>query len=254
MDPSTADRLIELNREFYTTFGPAFAATRRRIQEGVRRALGSLPIQGGTWLDVGCGSGSLAVEWLRMILPAAYLGVDFSPALLAEATSAVQSDLGYAQERVSFAQVNLANSNWSSSLRSAAPFAGAFAFAVLHHLPSDDLRARALRHIHNLLTADGWFVHSEWQFYNAPRLVERVLPWQTVGLDESQLDPGDTLLDWRYALPGQAEQRGLRYVHRFSPEELTALAHRAGFVVRETYESDGQGGRLGLYQIWQKAG
>ena len=66
MEPSTTTRLIELNRQFYTVFGPAFAATRRRIQEGVRRALGSLPIQGGTWLDVGCGSGSLAVEWLRL--------------------------------------------------------------------------------------------------------------------------------------------------------------------------------------------
>ena len=116
MEPSTTARLIELNRQFYTVFGPAFAATRRRIQEGVRRALGSLPIQGGTWLDVGCGSGSLAVEWLRLNLPAAYLGVDFSPALLAEAESAVLSVPDYAQERVSFAPVNLADEDWSRQL------------------------------------------------------------------------------------------------------------------------------------------
>ena len=70
----------------------------------------------------------------------------------------------------------------------------------------------------------------------------------------TQLEPGDTLLDWRYALPGQAEQRGLRYVHRVNPDELTALASRAGFAVRDTDESDGQGGRLGLYQFWQKDG
>ncbi|HWR65068.1 MAG TPA: hypothetical protein VN364_03015, partial [Bellilinea sp.] len=65
---------------------------------------------------------------------------------------------------------------------------------------------------------------------------------------------GDTLLDWRYALPGQPEQVGLRYVHLFSREELAELAAQAGFAVESEFESDGEGGRLGLYQAWRKTG
>jgi hypothetical protein len=80
----------------------------------------------------------------------------------------------------------------------------------------------------------------------------RRLPWSSAGVDERALEPGDTLLDWRFALPGQAETSGLRYVHLFSREELDELAAQAGFHVLETFASDGQGGSLSLYQCWQK--
>jgi hypothetical protein len=60
------------------------------------------------------------------------------------------------------------------------------------------------------------------------------------------MDPGDYLLDWRQG------GRGLRYVHHFSPPELTSLAQMTGFKVVESFSSDGEGGNLGLYQVWQK--
>jgi len=53
-------------------------------------------------------------------------------------------------------------------------------------------------------------------------------------------------------LPGQPEQIGLRYVHLFSRSELTELAAQAGFSIENEFESDGDGGRLGLYQAWRK--
>jgi len=81
----------------------------------------------------------------------------------------------------------------------------------------------------------------------------RVQPWERIGLSAADVQAGDTLLDWRYALPGQPEQVGLRYVHRFTPEELAHLALLSGFEVVETYESDGQGGRLGHYEVWKAA-
>jgi hypothetical protein len=65
------------------------------------------------------------------------------------------------------------------------------------------------------------------------------------------LEAGDTLLDWRFALPGQPEQNGLRYVHLFERAELAELAAAAGFTVVDEFESDGEGGRLGLYQAWR---
>jgi tRNA (uracil-5-)-methyltransferase TRM9 len=81
MHPSTQSILLDLNRQFYQTFGRAFAATRRRIQPGVRRVLAQLPA-GERWVDLGCGSGALANEWIAAGRTGLYLGLDFSEALL----------------------------------------------------------------------------------------------------------------------------------------------------------------------------
>ena len=86
---------------------------------------------------------------------------------------------------------------------------------------------------------------SNWQFLNSEKLKARIQPWEAVGLWESDVDPGDYLLDWR------SGGTGVRYVHHFSAAELSALARDAGFVIEETFHSDGTSGDLGLYQAWQ---
>jgi len=60
------------------------------------------------------------------------------------------------------------------------------------------------------------------------------------------VDFGDYLLDWR------SGGRGLRYVHHFDEAELNALAAASRFRVQETFYADGEGGRLGLYQVWER--
>jgi len=251
MDEATAQHLIELNRKFYQDFGPAFAETRRRVQNGVKQSLNHLTDRPGErWADLGCGSGAFAVEWLRAGRKSSYIGVDFSPALLEEARTAVSGVSG--SERVKFLSADLTNPGWAKSFENG--FAGVLAFAVLHHIPSQGIRERLLFQINSLLCPVGSFVFSVWQFHNSPRLLARVLPWETAGLQDEQLDPGDYLLDWRHLLPGQNGPVGLRYVHLFTKNELAGLAIKTGFIQREEYLTDGQDGRLGLYQFWQKMG
>lgn len=240
--------LLDVNREFYQTFGRAFAATRRRIQPGVRRVLGMLPAA-GRWIDLGCGSGALANEWLASGRVGLYLGLDFSAALLQEARLGLKTVPPGLEVR--FEPADLADPAWQRSLGEAG-FDGALAFAVLHHLPGYDLRRRVLEDVRGLLAPCGRLALSVWQFQHSPRLMARRLPWAKVGLNEADVEPGDTLLDWRHALPGQAEQVGLRYVHLFDHSELAQLATDSGFEMLDEFESDGEGGRLGLYQIWRK--
>jgi hypothetical protein len=119
------------------------------------------------------------------------------------------------------------------------------AFAVLHHIPSTELRLNMLRVVHQLLHRDGMFVHSCWQFLNSEKLKRRIQPWEAVALSGSAVEAGDYLLDWR------SNGKGLRYVHHFSEKELEELASRSGFRIADTYTSDGEGGHLGLYQVWR---
>jgi len=248
MDSATVSFLLTLNRQFYQTFGQSFAETRRRVQPGVRRVLERLPPE-GCWLDLGCGAGSLAVEWARQARRGEYLGLDFSPQLLAEARQAVA---GRPIEGLSlqFGLVDLSQPAWNAGLDQAS-FNGVLAFAVLHHLPGQELRRQVLRRVRDLLVPGGWFIHSEWQFQHSPRLLARRLPWEKVDLHAEELDEGDTLFDWRHALPDHGGQVGLRYVHLFDRAELASLASSTGFEVFEEFESDGTGGRLGLYQFWR---
>ncbi len=269
MKPQMVAYLLDLNRQFYQTFGMAFAVTRRRVQPGIQRILSQLaPV--GNWLDLGCGNGALALEWARQGRQGLYFGLDFSPTLLEEARQAV-AHLTLQGLNIDFAQIDLADPTWPEVLLHSGAWSqeeeqvvaggpawvtspqldGILTFAVLHHLPGVELRQRVLRQARSLLSPGGLFIHSVWQFQHSPRLMERRLPWEKVGLNADELDAGDTLLDWRHALPGQQDQVGFRYVHLFSRPELAVLANDAGFEIISEFESDGQGGRLGLYQTWQ---
>lgn len=240
MDSGTAARLVEINQEFYTRFGDSFSATRHRLQPGVRRVLAKLTGEESI-LDLGCGNGELARELAKRGHRGAYLGVDFSLPLLREAESLpeefpaqfLQADLTRLQ---AVSDERLAIGGWDVIT----------AFAVLHHIPSTELRLDLLRVVHELLNADGMFIHSHWQFLNSEKLKARIQPWETVSLS-GKVDAGDYLLDWRSG--GQ----GLRYVHHFTQEELAGLAEASQFQVVEAFSSDGETGDLGLYQAWKPA-
>lgn len=239
MDAVTAAHLIEINRDFYTRFGGSFSATRHRIQPGVRRVLDRLEGDESI-LDLGCGNGELARQLAKRRHRGPYLGVDFSLPLINEAE--IQQE-GFSAR---FMEVDLTKLPvFSSSLSAAHPWSWVTAFAVLHHIPSNDIRLDILRTVRRLLKEGGKFILSNWQFLNSERLRARIQDWSKVGLSAGDVDPNDYLLDWR------SGGEGLRYVHHFSEDELSSLAGAAGFLVRETFYSDGEGGNLGLYQIWQ---
>jgi len=249
MQVEVIQQLFDINYQFYQTFGDAFAATRRRVQPGIRKVLERIALE-GCWLDLGCGSGALAHLWMQQERTGCYHGLDFSPVLLEEARKYIADSPQQAELDVTFMEADLLTNDWLSLLPRK-KYDGVLCFAVMHHIPGYQVRLNLVQAIRSLLESGGLFVHSNWQFHKSPRLVKRVLPWSTLGINEQGLEEGDTLLDWRYALPGQSEEIGYRYVHRFSDEEFEKLARDGQFEIIETFESDGDGGQLGFYQIWR---
>lgn len=236
MQPDVAERLRRINREFYQAFAGPFAATRRRLQPGAAAIAGRLPSQAGV-LDLGCGSGEVANALHRSRHSGAYLGLDQCAPLL---EAARRGSLPQAE----FVLADLADPGWTGLTHP--PYDWVLSFAVLHHLPEPDRRP-FLQAVRSVMAPQASLAISVWQFHHSPRLLRRSLPWTMVGLDPSQVEPGDHLMDWRHG------GLGLRYVHAFDEAELQALALDAGFHWVERFESDGQAGRLGLYAIWSLA-
>ena len=250
MEDSVAKKLLDINDRFYQRFGQAFAETRRRLQPGVERILDTY-LHKGNLLDLGCGSGVLGQRLAQSGFQGSYLGLDFSAPLLDEARQGAQAFAGVEGCRLAYAQANLLDEAWLDQT-AGLTFDGALAFAALHHIPGEEKRQRLLAQVSGLLPPGGLFIHSEWQFQNSPKLMARVQPWSMVGLDESELEKGDTLLDWRHNPGGEKGEAGLRYVHLFDRLELDGLASGAGFEILEEFESDGKSGNLALYQVWRK--
>ncbi len=272
MNPATAQRLISLNRDFYERFGADFSATRQRLQPGVTRVLDTLTGDESI-LDLGSGNGELARTLARRGHHGPYLGLDFSLSLLREAGSlpegfsakfmeadltkllVISNQLSVSQSR-SAKSPDFARSR--ETLRQAQSDASdsetlitddwslITAFATLHHIPSRELRLQLIETVRTLLTPHGSFILSNWQFLDSPKLRGRVQPWERIGLSARDIDEGDYLLDWRRG------GEGLRYVHQFGEEELAVLARSTGFTMDESFYSDGENGRLGLYQVWKR--
>jgi len=238
MKVETADRLVELNHQFYQTFGADFSATRARLQPGVRRVLADWEGQEGI-LDLGCGNGNLARELAIRGHRGPYLGLDFSLVLLGAAGPVPE---GFSAQ---FRQRDITSPDWDADLP-VSSFDIICAFAVLHHIPGEAMRLRLLEKARRLLRPEGKIILSSWQFMSSEKFRARLQGWDKAGLSPREVDPDDYLLDWR------GGGSGLRYVHHFSEAALGALAERANFRVAGSFYSDGQNRRLGLYQTWER--
>ena len=180
MDNEIAARLLQLNAEFYQTFASQFSDTRQRIQPGVRRIFDSMDLTARI-LDLGCGNGELARELIQRGFDGQYLGMDFSEALLNIAREGVAGI-----ENFSFIQGNLADPGWQSlvtrcesDFKKSRPVRGQQSAISLRYNPifcstSPPTRSRItysnLTGRTELLTINGQFIHSNWQFLNSKRL------------------------------------------------------------------------------------
>ncbi len=238
MNQETIERLLSLNREFYADFAEVFAASRSVSDPALTAILPYLPSRARI-LDVGCGDGRLALLLDRERPGSRYVGVDVIPELIEEAR--LQTDQ-LANTDVMFRVADVTRLGWIESLPHAR-YDCVVMLAVLHHIPSFRLRVEVLRDIRRVLKPKGYAILSTWRFLAHDRMRRKIVDWAEVDVDESQLESGDYLLDWRRG------GRGLRYCHLLDENDVERLAASAGFVVRETFRAGGREGDLSLFAI-----
>lgn len=162
-------------------------------------------------LDIGCGNALM----LPFVLDkgAFYFGLDLSDNLVR-----------IARERYT-AEVSAGRADFVVGEATDLPFQDAefdsvISFAVLHHLPSEDLRRAYFSELRRVLRPGGKAKITVWNLLS---------PWAKERFDiVAQLDgkiSGDVSVPWR----GTQGETVNRYMHQFSREELADLARGAGF-------------------------
>ncbi len=241
MDEDTVERLLALNRTFYTAFAETFSDSRSFSDPALTSILPHIPT-GARVLDVGCGNGQLALLLDRERPGATYVGIDAVPELV-EAARAQATDLKNITSQFRIADIT--QPDWSLVIDSLF-IDTVVCLAALHHIPSFELRAHSLREMADVLAPGGIAILSTWQFLKSERLRRKIVDWSEVGIPQEALEPGDYLLDWRRG------GRGLRYCHLVDEDELARLAAESDLRVRETFRAGGREGNLGLFAVLDK--
>jgi len=279
VDQRTVRALNQINRSFYRRAADEFDASRNHPWPGWWRLLEhihsesdgepgpaaghppDLPIR---VLDVGCGNGRF-VAFLADQLTAVggrldYTGLDSSSRLLARARERslpiarcrwIEQDLIETLLDESPSGVFRVGVAGEPSDRSRYQLIALF--GVLHHVPSDALRARLLRRLGEQLAERGVLALTCWQFAAFARFEQKIIGWDDYNrtaaepVDTSQLEAGDHLLPWS----DDAELR--RYCHFTDESEIQRLLDRH-FEIVDSFSSDGRTGDLNRYFICRYRG
>lgn len=209
MNKEYAKYLLEKTTEDYNLIARQFSSTRRFIWRGLE-SLSQYVLPREKVLDLGCGNGRLLQIFKDIDID--YIGVDSSEKLIEIARRI------YPGTRFQVANaINLAFPNNC--------FDKVYSVAVLHHIPSKELRLQFLRGVLRVLKPGGLLVLTVWDLGNLRGWKLNLKFGILKILGKSKLDFNDVFVPW-----GKTCQR---YIHCFTKRELKKLAAGAGFKVKE---------------------
>ena len=126
------------------------------------------------------------------------------------------------------------------------PFDLIVSFGVLHHIPSFNLRKSFFHSLADSLNKNGILVITAWQFLDNPKLKERLIEFDKVGIHKNDVEENDYLLDWRRG------EQAIRYCHLTTKKEISELIKETNLKIIEMYKADSKTNNLNQYYILKK--
>ena len=236
MDKQTQKKLLELVRRNYEEIAADFDLTRKKYLWPELLKLTEQAKDGDRVLDVGCGNGRLVRAFGEKKI--SYWGVDSSEKLVEAARKNLDSRLpseilgtgrGNDKEEYKFQVADILELDKLPEK----DFNYVFCVAVLHHLPGDEPRIKALKQMKNKLADGGKIIITVWNLWSRLKFRKLILKYGLLKLiGKSKLDRGDILFDWKN---NQGEPLSRRYYHAFSQAELGKTAEKAGLKLEKLY-------------------
>lgn len=229
MDSEYAKYLLEKTRKDYNLIAEDFSRTRWNIWAEFK-IFRDYVKEGDSVLDVGCGNGRLLELLERKHIN--YLGIDISEKLIDLARKKYpQNDFLVADN------LNLPFPDDK--------FDKVFSVAVLHTIPSEELRKKALSELKRVLKPNGLLILTVWDMWRKDTfgILLRYYFFKLIG--KSKLDFGDAFVPWA--------QKTERYYHFFTKRELQSLVEKSGFeIIKKGVARNETGKRSNIYLIAER--
>lgn len=196
-------------------------------------------------LDIGCGNGRMAEIFAESKIE--YLGIDNSEELIKIAAERFK-DRPWAKFAVGDAlelfpplfkgrlggvmEGDSKTSPWPL-LEKEGKFNLVLMIAVLHHLPTKDLRLEVLKNINAALKPGGRLIISNWNLWQVIGWKKKFRYWRYLFDYQEKIKRGawrlsDAFVPWK---PAGTETR--RFIHSFGKQEMKRLLKRAGFAIEK---------------------
>jgi len=211
MRKETANKIIEMSSAGYDKIAKDFSQTRNYIWKEMELAKTFINDKDDV-LDIGCGNGRFfeIVEKKN----ANYTGIDNSEKLLKIA----KDKYGIKAKFLLANAISLPFENNSFDI--------VVSFAVLHHIPSKELREKFIKESFRVLKKDGVFVITVWNLWQR-KYISKIIKYALLKISGfSKLDFKDIYLNF-------GEQKNVRYLHAFTKRELKKLLLNNDFKIQK---------------------
>ena len=218
MDSEFAKRLLRQTAETYDNIAQSFSQTRGYVPGRIESKLTEFIKTGDKVLDIGCGNGRFCGLFQK-------IGVDYT-------------GIDNSKELVRIARDRYAGLRFEAGDATDLPFPAetfdvAVAVAVLHHIPSNNLRIKSFYETHRVLKAGGIFIVTAWDLRPVhmvaagewKRFRSYIKEQLAIVSGLSKLDLGDFFIPW--------QNRYRRYVRALTLGQMRGLAADVGFTIVE---------------------
>lgn len=228
MKNQSINRILQETHDIYNAIASDFSITRGKWWHALDD-FGKYVKAGDSILDLGCGNGRLAELFVDKDI--SYLGLDQSEELIKIAREKFKDYKNIKFEMGDVTYLALPSKS----------FDVIFMLAVLHHLPSRDLRLAVLKEANKLLSSGGRMVISNWNIFRIRKYRSRMMDFR-YKLSRGVWSIKDAFIPWKPI--GKMSQR---YVHSFTKGEMRRLLHEVGFEIEDLYYEN-KGSRTNFFQ------
>jgi len=229
MDKLYAQKILNKTREDYNLIAEDFSRTRQNLWAELN-IFKDIIKDNNKVLDAGCGNGRLLELFKDKKIE--YTGIDISENLIKIAKES--------HPEINFLVADNLNLPFSDN-----SFDKVFSIAVLHTIPSRELRSKVLLEIKRVLKPEGNLILTVWDIKNKEKikLFFKTLFFKLLG--RSKLDFGDALVSWA--------DKTERYYHFFKEKELYGVVEKTGFkIIRKGFIKGNNQKRSNIFVICQK--
>ncbi|MGC9049262.1 MAG: class I SAM-dependent methyltransferase [Patescibacteria group bacterium] len=220
MDIKTAQKILEENKRNYEELAEEFSNTRIYLWSELQE-LTKFVKDNDKILDLGCGNGRLYELFKNR--PVEYVGIDNSTKLIEIARRNFQTNSKFQilNFKPKFVVADALNLPFKDS-----EFDLVFAIALLHHIPSEELRMKVLKNCYRVLKPGSLLILTVWNLWQPKLLIKyKLLP--------KILFNRDVFIPWKSPAKGIIQ----RYYYAFCKNELKNLIKKANFELIDSYYS-----------------